>query len=229
MDKLNQQGKNRWLPILALFCIVMLLASCAKNNVLGNLQNTYRPRSFTDPESIMPAIALPIDTICRGGSPDAWLGLTLAELIDRFPVGLQMIDDSGEHVIYQNQQGVLFEMLDQRVVVVRQEVRGNWRFPHEPWFAQLRQRLMASAITYYNEAPVADLPEEPSIKANQRGEALVRAGSATDDAPLKQKPWFGRYHYSTFMFTIHYNPSTDSYLLRFDFLPATFPHSIRPD
>ncbi len=106
-------------------------------------QNSLRPQAAAVSGVGIPPVAMPVDTIYRHGVPDGRLGRSVPQLFNDFP-GIRIVDGSGERVIYQTRDSIIFEILDNRVVVARSLVKGNWKYPNEEWYQRIVDKAKAS-------------------------------------------------------------------------------------
>lgn len=146
-------------------------------------QSSKNPiQSYTE-KVMIPTIMKPIDGVAPGGEPATWLGKSLPQMIAQYP-GLRLVADRGERVIYRTADSVFFEFYNNRVVVARADIDGNWKFPDEPWFIQTMDKI-----------------EDSGFK------------KAVGDKGV----W--KYFYSNYYFSIRYVRNTDTYSVRYEYLP----------
>ena len=108
-------------------------------------QSSKNPMPAYTEEVEIPTIMKPMDGVESKGEPKTWLGMSLPQLIQQFP-GLKMVADNGERVIYKTTDDVFFEFFNNRVVVVRGDIKGNWKFPDEKWFIQTMDKVEVSGF-----------------------------------------------------------------------------------
>lgn len=106
-------------------------------------QSSKNPMPAYTEEVVIPTIMKPMDGVAAKAEPKTWLGMTLTQLIQQYP-GLKIVADNGERVIYKTTDNVFFEFYNNRIVVARGDIKGNWKFPDEKWFMQTMDRVEES-------------------------------------------------------------------------------------
>lgn len=133
--------------------MIMLLASIPASAQFGWLfgksktdntaQSSLRPQESYMEHTQIPEIARPLNILGSEAVPDAWLGRTVAEMIDLFP-GVHLVESGEERLIYETKDSIFFEIYNNHIVATYGEVKGSWRYPDEAWYVQILNRADGS-------------------------------------------------------------------------------------
>ena len=112
-------------------------------------QSSHFPMEASLDGQHLPMILRPIETVPEGKVPQVDLGLTLQELRQRLPL-IHLANGGGERVVYTVDDSVFYELYNNRVILIRGEVKGGWQYPDEEWFVRMAQRVEATAFSRAN-------------------------------------------------------------------------------
>lgn len=108
-------------------------------------QSSLRPQESFVEHTLIPPVAKPLNHLGPGAVPNAWLGITVAQMIDLFP-GVLLVDAGDERLTYRTTDSIFFEIYNNHVVATYGDIKGNWKYPSEAWFIQVMNRIEQSGF-----------------------------------------------------------------------------------